>query len=211
MSISVELPSLGESVVEGTISRWLVSVGDQVQTDQPLVEVTTDKVDAEIPSPAAGVVTALRAEEGEVVEVGAVLAEIDTEAKSAEEAPGAVAMEEVPVAAPASQPPPRSASAASEESTESPRATPVARRMAAEANLELDGIAGSGSGGRRGMPKGWSSTPRRAIWERPSRPRTAAIWWAATTRPSPSWSRLSGTSGRRARSGSGWTARFSRA
>ena len=148
MPISVELPSLGESVVEGTISRWLVSVGDQVQTDQPLVEVTTDKVDAEIPSPAAGVVTALRAAEGEVVEVGAVLAEIDTEARTAEEAPGAATMEQAPVAAKASKPAPLSSDSVNEESTESPRATPVARRMAAEANLELQSIAGSGSGGR---------------------------------------------------------------
>ena len=75
MPISVELPSLGESVVEGSVSRWLVSVGDSVETDQPLVEVTTDKVDAEIPSPTSGVVVKLQAQEGEVVQVGAVLAE----------------------------------------------------------------------------------------------------------------------------------------
>ena len=77
MPVFVELPSLGESVVEGTVSRWLVSVGDYVETDQPLVEVTTDKVDAEIPSPTHGVVVDLRAQEGDVVQVGAVLAEID--------------------------------------------------------------------------------------------------------------------------------------
>ena len=93
MPIFVELPSLGESVVEGTVSRWLVSVGDQVQTDQPLVEVTTDKVDAEIPSPASVVVTSLRAQEGEVVQIGAVLAEIDTEARPAEQAPAAAEIE----------------------------------------------------------------------------------------------------------------------
>jgi len=158
MPIFVELPSLGESVVEGTVSRWLVSVGDQVQTDQPLVEVTTDKVDAEIPSPASGVVTSLRAQEGEVVQVGAILAEIDTEARAAQNAPAAsenrtpAATEiEAPAAseieAPAA-PPEASDLSTNEGSLEPPRATPVARRMAAEANLELGGIAGSGSGGR---------------------------------------------------------------
>ena len=84
MPIFVELPSLGESVVEGTVSRWLVSVGDHVETDQPLVEVTTDKVDAEIPSPASGVIVGLRAQEGDVVQVGGVLAEIDETAREEE-------------------------------------------------------------------------------------------------------------------------------
>ena len=59
MSIKVELPALGESIIEGTVSRWLVKVGDRVEQDQPIVEVTTDKVDAEIPAPAAGIVEAL--------------------------------------------------------------------------------------------------------------------------------------------------------
>ena len=70
MATTVRLPELGESVVEGTVSRWLVKEGDRVERDQPLVEVTTDKVDAEIPSPVAGVVEALLAAEGEVVQVG---------------------------------------------------------------------------------------------------------------------------------------------
>jgi len=83
MVIGVELPALGESVVEGTVSRWLVSVGDRVETDQPLVEVTTDKVDAEIPSPGAGVVVEILAAEGDVVPVGGALARIDPEASSA--------------------------------------------------------------------------------------------------------------------------------
>jgi 2-oxoglutarate dehydrogenase E2 component (dihydrolipoamide succinyltransferase) len=61
MATTVRLPELGESVVEGTVSRWLVKEGDRVERDQPLVEVTTDKVDAEIPSPVAGVVVALLA------------------------------------------------------------------------------------------------------------------------------------------------------
>jgi 2-oxoglutarate dehydrogenase E2 component (dihydrolipoamide succinyltransferase) len=77
MKVAVELPALGESVVEGTVSRWLVAVGDRVEVDQPLVEVTTDKVDAEIPSPVTGVVAEILAPEGAVVPVGGVLARID--------------------------------------------------------------------------------------------------------------------------------------
>ncbi|MDX1385148.1 MAG: biotin/lipoyl-containing protein, partial [Thermoanaerobaculia bacterium] len=69
MSIAVELPALGESVVEGTVSRWLVKEGDTVAEDQPLVEVTTDKVDAEIPAPAAGVVGKILVAEGDTVPV----------------------------------------------------------------------------------------------------------------------------------------------
>ena len=77
MSIAVELPALGESVVEGTISRWLVKEGDRVARDQPIVEVTTDKVDAEIPAPATGTVVRILAAEGETVPVGAPLATIE--------------------------------------------------------------------------------------------------------------------------------------
>jgi 2-oxoglutarate dehydrogenase E2 component (dihydrolipoamide succinyltransferase) len=73
MSITVELPALGESVVEGTITRWLVKEGDRVTRDQPLVEVTTDKVDAEIPAPEAGVIERILVPEGETIAVGTAL------------------------------------------------------------------------------------------------------------------------------------------
>ena len=76
MSTSVTLPALGESVTEGTVSRWLKQVGDQVEADEPLLEVSTDKVDTEIPSPASGVLLEIKAQEDETVEVGAVLAVI---------------------------------------------------------------------------------------------------------------------------------------
>ena len=72
----VQLPALGESVTEGTITRWLKNVGDTVAVDEPLVEVSTDKVDTEIPSPVAGVLQEIKAQEDETVEVGAVLAVI---------------------------------------------------------------------------------------------------------------------------------------
>src|SRR5215468_2275807 len=111
MSVAVELPALGESVVEGTVSRWLVKEGDHVEVDQPLVEVTTDKVDAEIPAPAAGVIEKILAREGETVSVGQRLALID--------AGGAVrpAAAEPASAAKAEAPAPRAAA-------DGPRATP---------------------------------------------------------------------------------------
>jgi len=140
MKTSVELPALGESVVEGTVSRWLVAVGDRVEVDQPLVEVTTDKVDAEIPSPAAGVVMEILAAEGDVVPVGGALAQIDPEGVATPTDPAdgnELAQAEGPEVAPATAMP----SAAT-------RATPVARRLADESRLSLDDIEGSGSDGR---------------------------------------------------------------
>ncbi len=76
MSTSVTLPALGESVTEGTVSRWLKQVGDHVEADEPLLEVSTDKVDTEIPSPTSGTLLEIKAAEDETVEVGAVLAVI---------------------------------------------------------------------------------------------------------------------------------------
>ena len=123
MAIEVELPALGESVVEGTVSRWLVKEGDAVAVDQPLVEVTTDKVDAEIPAPAAGVLEKILVREGETVPVGTALARI-AEGAAAARPPG----------------PAGEAGAA--------RATPVARRVAEEAQVDLARVPGSGVAGR---------------------------------------------------------------
>src|SRR5215470_211668 len=105
MSVAVELPALGESVVEGTVSRWLVKEGDHVEVDQPLVEVTTDKVDAEIPAPAAGVIEKILAREGETVSVGQRLALIDAGGAARPAAAEAAA----PAAAKAEAPAPRAA------------------------------------------------------------------------------------------------------
>ena len=142
MAIKVDLPSLGESVVEGTVSRWLVAQGDSVELDQPLVEVTTDKVDAEIPSPAAGVVLRICAAEGEVVEVGAVLAEIDADAAGA--SPASLVMEE------RSSGVERGGALPAEgaEPVEDARVTPVARRLAEDAEIALEEVEGSGHAGR---------------------------------------------------------------
>ena len=113
MSTPVPLPALGESVTEGTISRWLKRVGDRVEVDEPLVEVSTDKVDTEIPSPAAGVVLEILVEEDGVAPVGAVLATIGEpgEAEGAAPAPAApepeaAAAEPAPVPEPAAAPEP---------------------------------------------------------------------------------------------------------
>ncbi|RYJ04764.1 MAG: 2-oxoglutarate dehydrogenase, E2 component, dihydrolipoamide succinyltransferase, partial [Actinomycetales bacterium] len=90
MATEVTLPALGESVTEGTVTQWLKSVGDTVAVDEPLLEISTDKVDTEIPSPVAGVLLEVKFEEDDTVEVGAVLAIIgdEGESPSAGDAPG---------------------------------------------------------------------------------------------------------------------------
>src|SRR5690349_4917970 len=88
MAVSVTMPRLGESVTEGTVTRWLKKEGERVEADEPLLEVSTDKVDTEIPSPAAGVVSSIKVQEDETVEVGVELATIDDGA-GAEAAPAA--------------------------------------------------------------------------------------------------------------------------
>ena len=144
MSTSVTLPALGESVTEGTVSRWLKQVGDTVEADEPLLEVSTDKVDTEIPSPASGVLLEIKAQEDETVEVGAVLAVIGEaseadgggsapEPDGAESAPETPSAEDAPregtaeEAAPAAEPSPAEEPATAEEpevqQPESPAAT----------------------------------------------------------------------------------------
>lgn len=139
MSIAVELPSLGESVFEGTVARWLVAEGEMVEVDQPIVEVTTDKVDAEIPAPSAGMIEQILVAEGEVVEIGTILARIDPDAK-----PQAGAGDE-PARMPAAAAP---ASITSPEPASDVAATPVARRIAEEASIDLGAVRGTGSAGR---------------------------------------------------------------
>src|SRR5699024_5227423 len=97
MSERVSMPALGESVTEGTVTRWLKNVGDQVEVDEPLLEVSTDKVDTEIPSPVAGTLQEILAEEDETVEVGADLCVIgDGEAASGEDSGGDEAAQSEP-------------------------------------------------------------------------------------------------------------------
>jgi 2-oxoglutarate dehydrogenase E2 component (dihydrolipoamide succinyltransferase) len=112
MAYSVEMPELGESVTEGTVTQWLKKVGDTVAVDEPLLEVSTDKVDTEIPSPAAGVLLEIKAEEDDTVDVGAVIAVIGEEGESAGDTGSSAA--EVPADEPAEEAP------ATEEKAEEP-------------------------------------------------------------------------------------------
>src|SRR5215203_2310301 len=79
MSVEVVMPQMGESITEGTVSKWLKAVGDKIEKDEPILEISTDKVDAEVPSPGAGVLLEIRHNEGETVEVGTVVAVIGAE------------------------------------------------------------------------------------------------------------------------------------
>ncbi|MDT3398818.1 biotin/lipoyl-containing protein, partial [Streptomyces sp. B1866] len=108
MAVSVTLPALGESVSEGTVTRWLKAEGERVEADEPLLEVSTDKVDTEIPAPAAGVLASIKVAEDETVEVGAELAVIDD--GSGDAAPAAPAAE--PARAPEPEPQPAPAAEA---------------------------------------------------------------------------------------------------
>ncbi|MFC8519652.1 biotin/lipoyl-containing protein, partial [Streptomyces sp. NPDC057257] len=120
MAVSVTLPALGESVTEGTVTRWLKAEGERVEADEPLLEVSTDKVDTEIPSPAAGVLASIKVAEDETVEVGAELAVIDdgTGAPAAAPAPAA---EPAPAAAP--EPAPAAAAPSTEQAAPAPAPT----------------------------------------------------------------------------------------
>ena len=104
MAHSVVMPELGESVTEGTITQWLKSVGDTVEVDEPLLEVSTDKVDTEIPSPVAGTILEIKADEDDTIEVGSVIAIIGDAGESAPAAEQAAPAEEkAEQAAPAEQ------------------------------------------------------------------------------------------------------------
>ncbi len=140
------LPALGESVTEGTITRWLKAVGDAVAVDEPIVEISTDKVDTEIPAAVAGVLTKITAPEDSVVEVGGELGRIGSSIAAAPATPATPAPA-VPVPAVPVPPAPAPAPAAT-ESTQSGYLTPLVRRMAAEAGIDLATITGTGAGGR---------------------------------------------------------------
>src|SRR5215475_7106334 len=116
MPVSVTMPRLGESVTEGTVTRWLKKEGEQVEADEPLLEVSTDKVDTEIPSPASGVLTAIKVGEDETVEVGVELATID----EAGTAPAPAGKAAAPQPAPEPAPQPAQAAAPAAETVRPP-------------------------------------------------------------------------------------------
>jgi 2-oxoglutarate dehydrogenase E2 component (dihydrolipoamide succinyltransferase) len=143
MAITVTMPQMGESVVEGTVERWLVREGERVAKDQILCEITTDKVDAEVVAPEAGVVTKLLVAQGATVPVGTELATLD--------AAGGAARVETAAAPAAATPKPLEAvpaPAPAPAAAESARISPVAKRMAEERGLDPQSIPGSGPGGR---------------------------------------------------------------
>ena len=144
MSEEVKMPQMGESIAEGTIVRWLRQVGDSVKRDEPLFEISTDKVDAEIPSPAAGTLTEIKVPEGSTVTINTVVAVIGGGAAKAAPAPAKAAP--AASAAPAAAAPAAPAAAASVG--ERGRSSPLVRKIAAENNVDLAQVAGTGSAGR---------------------------------------------------------------
>ncbi|WP_427868853.1 2-oxoglutarate dehydrogenase, E2 component, dihydrolipoamide succinyltransferase [Leucobacter luti] len=126
MSESVVLPALGESVTEGTVTRWLKNVGDTVEVDEPLLEVSTDKVDTEIPSPVSGVLEEILVQEDETAEVGAVLARVGDGSGGSDSAAPAAPAESEPAQAPAEEAPAQAAPAAEAPAAEAPAAAPAA-------------------------------------------------------------------------------------
>jgi pyruvate dehydrogenase E2 component (dihydrolipoamide acetyltransferase) len=176
--MDVIMPQMGESIAEGTLSRWLKAVGDEVKRDEPIFEISTDKVDAEIPAPAAGILAEILVQQGQTVAVQTVVARLETD-KAAYATAGAGAPAGAPAAAPsaASAPvsaggsPPRSEGSAVSAASSHPspavtaapspsgngnsfeervrtRSSPLVRKIAAEHGLEITAMQGSGIGGR---------------------------------------------------------------
>jgi pyruvate dehydrogenase E2 component (dihydrolipoamide acetyltransferase) len=154
MATDVIMPQMGESIAEGTLTRWLVEVGQAVERDQPLFEISTDKVDAEIPSPAAGTLLEVRYSEGDVVQVNAVVAVVGEPGESVDTEPPIAAEPATPEQTPT---PTSSAPSEIEAVTEDDAglaervrrfSSPLVRRMAAEAGVDLSTIEGTGIHGR---------------------------------------------------------------
>src|SRR6188474_120502 len=159
MPTNVVMPQMGESIAEGTIVRWIKKVGDSVDRDEPLFEISTDKVDAEIPSPGAGVLTEIKVKEGETVAVNSVVAVIggsgaapvEPEAATADSAPAAPApsasVPEAAVGQPEVSPKPRSGEGGPEAENRQ-RTSPLVRRIARDHNVDIRQINGTGISGR---------------------------------------------------------------
>ncbi|KAA8969308.1 2-oxoglutarate dehydrogenase, E2 component, dihydrolipoamide succinyltransferase [Mycobacterium sp.] len=221
----VLMPELGESVTEGTVTRWLKKVGDHVDADEPLVEVSTDKVDTEIPSPVSGTLVSITAEEDVTIAVGAELARISTVAGPVPEpAPRPVAApsttpsaEPEPEAAPPPQaeaaPPPQAEPAPEppraepQPATGTPYVTPLVRKLAADNNIDLAQVTGTGVGGRirkqdvlaaaeqRAREKDQKEKPQPA----PAPQADAAAAKPAAAAPAPALAHLRGTTSKASR------------
>ena len=164
MAVDVIMPQMGESIFEGTITKWLKKPGDKIERDEPLFEISTDKVDAEIPAPAAGVLKEIKVTEGQTVPIQTVVAVIDASgagaaapapapAKADAKSAPAEAKPEAPKpasAAPpaASQPQASSSAPAQRPNGDKVRSSPLVRRIAREQNIDLSQVPGTGAGGR---------------------------------------------------------------
>ena len=151
MSQIVTMPQLGETVTEGTILRWLVQVGDEVKEDDPILEISTDKVDTEVPSPFTGQVTSLLVEEGETVEVGASLLELDGDSDSSsvsEEASNEAETVNEPVEEVVEVEEIVEVEYSPVAKSTNLKLSPVVRKLASENNVDLEQVTGTGSGGR---------------------------------------------------------------
>lgn len=158
MAVDVIMPQMGESIHEGTITKWLKKPGEKIERDEPLFEISTDKVDAEIPAPAAGVLKEIKVNAGQTVPVQTIVATIDAAGSATAAAPApapakpeaakpaaAAASKSAPATAPASPGAPPSSSAPSAEKV---RSSPLVRRIARENNIDLTQVPGTGAGGR---------------------------------------------------------------
>jgi len=153
MRVEVSMPQMGESIAEGTITRWIKKLGDKVERDEPIFEISTDKVDAEIPAPAAGVLIQILGKEGDTIPVNEVVAVLETDADAAQ-----VSAEPTPAAAEKPVPEacaPASAAPAPPAPQEAPKGgsgggfvSPVVRKIAAEHGIDPSTVPGSGAGGR---------------------------------------------------------------
>src|SRR5690348_5908304 len=164
--VDVLMPQMGESIAEGTLSKWLKKLGDEVKRDEPLFEISTDKVDAEIPAPTAGVLAEIKVQEGQTVPVQTLVAVIETEKGAAKPAAPAAAPAPAPAAPPKVAPAPAATSPVlPKPSPSSPslptgdgaetaeerlrrKSTPLVRKIAAEHQVDISTIPGTGYAGR---------------------------------------------------------------
>jgi 2-oxoglutarate dehydrogenase E2 component (dihydrolipoamide succinyltransferase) len=144
----VVMPQMGESIFEGTITKWLKQVGDTVQKDEPLFEISTDKVDAEIPAPIAGKLSEIKVPEGATVQINTVVAVIGGASTGSTSAPASGSAPAAKSPAPAKSEAPATAESASAGTSGKLRSSPLVRRIAKDNNLDLAQIPGTGAGGR---------------------------------------------------------------
>ena len=204
MPTDIVMPQMGESIFEGTITKWLKKPGDKVQRDEPLFEISTDKVDAEIPAPAAGILQDIKVAEGATVQVNTVVGTIAVDGESAAPAKSASAAAPAQTApappaapkkdsssskpaAPAVESKPAPPAAREQEEEDHARSSPLVRKIARENNINLSQVAGTGLGGRitkqditaflersDTSPAASSTTSIPAAAAKPARPATAA-------------------------------------